>query len=67
MHGFVWQRVNNLDNEGLLTPCSIITHFDASKQAAFENILGKEEIACNVFPTMFSTQSDNCIPICPYF
>ena len=21
----------------------------------------------SLFPTMFSTQSDNCIPICPYF
>ena len=23
--------------------------------------------AISPFPTMFSTQSDNCIPICPYF
>ena len=33
------------------------------QQTAFENIVGKEEIACNnAFPTMLSTQSDNCIP-----
>ena len=39
-------------------------------QTAFENIVGKEEIAGNKqissFPTMFSTQSENCIPICQY-
>ena len=50
-----------------LTLYSIDTHFDAST-TAFENIVGKEEIARNeqflLFPTMFSTQSDNCIPIC---
>ena len=41
------------------------------QQTAFENIVGKEEIArkkaISPFPTMFSTQSDNCTPICPYF
>ena len=46
----------------------ILTH---QQQTAFENIVGKGEIAHNeqflLFPTMFSTQSDNCIPICPYF
>ena len=31
---------------------------------AFENIVGKEEIAISSFPTMFSTLSENCIPIC---
>ena len=38
-----------------------LTH---QQQRAFENIVGKEEIARNEqflpFPTMFSTQSDNC-------
>ena len=34
-------------------------------KTAFENIVGKGEIAS--FPTVFSNQSDNCIPICPYF
>ena len=37
------------------------------QQTAFENIVGKEEIPRNEqfspFPTMFSTHSDNCIPI----
>ena len=37
----------------------------------FENIVGKEEIARNeqflLSPTMFSTQSDNCIPIYSLF
>ena len=46
----------------------ILTHH---QQTAFENIVGKREIARDeqflLFPTMFSTQSDNCIPICPYF
>ena len=41
------------------------------KQTAFENIVGKEEIApkgaISSFPTMFSTQSENCIPVCQYF
>ena len=44
------------------------------EETAFEKIVGKGEIACNKqfiaiypFPTMFSTQSDNCIPICPCF
>ena len=52
----------------ILTLYSIDTHSDTSKQQrAFENIEGKEEIARNVqfllFPTMFSIQSCNCIPI----
>ena len=37
------------------------------QQTAFENIVGKEEIAHNEqflsFPTMFSTKSENCILI----
>ena len=38
------------------------------QQTAFENIVGKEEIARNEqFPTMFSIQSENFIPICQYF
>ena len=41
------------------------------QQTAFENIVGKEEIARNEqfssFPTMFSSQSENCIPTCQYF
>ena len=45
----------------------ILTH---QLQAAFENIVGKEENARNeqflLFPTMFSIQSENCIPICQY-
>ena len=45
----------------------ILTH---QQQTAFENVVGKAEIACNeqflLFP-QFSTLSDNYIPICPYF
>ena len=45
----------------------ILTH---QQQTAFENIVGKEEIAHDeqflLFP-MFSTQSENCIPICQYY
>ena len=41
------------------------------QQTAFEKIVGKEEIARHeqflLFPTMFSTQSEKCIPICQYF
>ena len=41
------------------------------QRTAFEKVVGKEEIAHNkqflLFPTMFSTQSKNCIPICQYF
>ena len=37
------------------------------QQTAFENVVGKEEQAISSFPTMFFTQSENCIPICPYF
>ena len=41
------------------------------QQTAFENIVGKGEIARKEqffsSPTVFSTQSDNYIPICPYF
>ena len=41
------------------------------QQTAFENIVGKEEIAHNEqfspFPTMFSTQSDNCTPFVHIF
>ena len=56
--------------EQFLTLFSIDTHLNAST-TAFENNVGKEEIACNqaisYFPTMFSTQSENCTPICQYF
>ena len=34
---------------------------------AFENIVRKGEIAISPFLTMFSTQSDMCIPIFPHF
>ena len=41
------------------------------QQKAFENIVGKEEIARNeqflLFPQFFFTQSENCFPICQYF
>ena len=47
------------------------------QQTAFQNIVGKENIVRQeefarkeqflLFPTMFSTQSGNCIPICSYF
>ena len=51
-----------------LTLYSIDTH---QQQTVFENIVGKEEIARYeqflLFPTMFSTQSENCIHICQYF
>ena len=46
----------------------ILTH---QQQTAFENIVGKGEMARNkqflFFPTMFITQSDNCSFICQYF
>ena len=41
------------------------------QQTAFENIVEKEENACNkqflLLPQCFTTQSENCIPICQYF
>ena len=41
------------------------------QQTSFENIVGKEEIALNkqfiLFPTVFSTQSDNCTPFVRIF
>ena len=43
-----------------------LTH---QQQTAFENIVGKEEIARNkqfLLLQKFSTQSENCIPICQY-
>ena len=49
---------------------SIDTHFESSTTATIENIVRKGEIAHDeqflLFPTMFSTQSDNYIPICLY-
>ena len=51
----------------LLTLYSIDTHFNASTTDSFDNIVGKEEIARFSFPTMFSTHSENCIPMCQYF
>ena len=36
------------------------------QQTAFENIVGKEEIACHLFPQCFSTQLENCFPISQY-
>ena len=56
-----WSKLKQIA-DNILTLYSIDTHFDAS-MTAFENIVGKGEIA----PTMFCTQSDKCIPICPYF
>ena len=41
------------------------------QQTAFENIVGKDEIVRNeqflLFPTMFSSQSDNCTPFVHIF
>ena len=41
------------------------------QQTAFENIVGKEEIACNeqflLFPQCFLPNQQNGIPICQYF
>ena len=39
------------------------------QQTAFENIVDKGESNSSNFsiPTMFSTKSDICIPICPFF
>ena len=41
------------------------------QQTAFENIVGKEEIARNeqflLFPQCFFTESDNCIPFVNIF
>ena len=44
------------------------------QQTAFENIMGKEEIALNeqsckqflLFPQCFLLKSENCTPICQY-
>ena len=53
-----------------LTLCFIDTHFDASTRDSFLKTLWEKEkllVTSNFsFHTMFSTQSDNCIPICPY-
>ena len=50
---------------------SIDTHLTYQQQTAFENIVGKGEIARYeeflLFPKMFSTNSDNCFTICPHF
>ena len=53
---------------GVLTLYSVLILMH-QQQTAFENIVGKGEIARAIspLPTMFSTQSDNCIPICTYF
>ena len=40
------------------------------QQTAFENIMGKEEIALDeqfLFPQCFLLLAENCIPICQYF
>ena len=48
----------------------LFIHFNPlhQQQTAFKNIVGKAEIARNeqflLFSQVFSTQSDNCIPIC---
>ena len=59
-------QVLDASHTGSLTLYSIDT-----QETALENIVGKGEFARNEqispFPTMFSTQSDNCISICPYF
>ena len=57
---YTWNTEINIEiNPQIL----ILTH---QQQTAFENIVGKEEIARNEqffpFPTMFSTQSESCIP-----
>ena len=48
-----------------LTIDPIDAHFDASTSDSSENIVGKRAIS--IFHTMFSTQSDNCTPLLPYF
>ena len=51
----------------LLTLYSRILIVMHQQQTAFENIVGKGEIArYNVFYSTCSTQSDYCIPIGPY-
>ena len=54
-----------------LTLYSIDTHFDTSTADSFWKHCGKRRNcslwAISSFPTMFSSQSDNCISICPYF
>ena len=53
------------------TLCSIDTHFNRSTTDCFWKHCRKRRncslLAISSFPTMFSTQSDNCIPICQYF
>ena len=55
-----------------LTLHSTDTHFDASTLESFSKKHCGKRRNCSLraispFPTMFSTQSDNCIPICQYF
>ena len=59
-----------LKNVVLLTLYSIDTHFDASTTYSCKDCGKRRNCswrAISPFPTMFSTQSDNCIPICSYF
>ena len=54
-----------------LTLYSIYTHSDASTPDSFRKHCGKRRNcslqAISPFPLMFSTRSDKCILICPYF
>ena len=54
-----------------LTLYSIDTHFKASTTDSFWKHCGKRRNcssrAISSFPTMFSTQSENCISICQFF
>ena len=64
-----WCKILSFGKE--LTLYFINTHFDASITDSFWKHCGKRrncsKRAISPFPTMFSTQPGNCIPICPYF
>ena len=57
--------------EMCLTLYSIYTCLNTSTEDCFWKHSGKRKNcskrAISPFPTMFSTQADDCIPICPYF
>ena len=60
-----------VSNALFLTLYSIYTHFNTSTTDSFWKQCGKRrncsKRAISSYPTMFSTQSENCIPICQYF
>ena len=63
--------INCWTNCTVLKLYSIDIHLTHQQPTAFEKNVDKEENcserAISSFPTVFSTQSGNCILICPYF